>query len=133
MINVRYGIFETNSSSTHAMIMCMEEDYEKLSRGSIMIGGDLLDDGKFVTREAAMTKLRELYEDDPKGFNHEYGIETFEDIEQNETLADEILWREYIAYTLGTYSGEYMDTFVDWFTTPNGEKVYAFGYYGQDG
>lgn len=132
MINVRYGIFETNSSSTHSMIMCMEEDYKKLLTGELMISGYWFDADKFVTREAAMIKLHEIYDEDPSRFNDDYDIKSFEEIENDKSLADELLEREEIAYTLETYGGEYMEDFEDSFTTPSGETVYAFGYYGQN-
>ena len=131
MLNVRTSIWETNSSSTHSMVMCMEEDYKKLLAGELMISGYLLDADTFVTREAAMTKLRELYDEDPDRFNDDYDIQSFEEIENDKLLADELLEREEVAYTLETYGGEYMENFEDSFTTPGGETVYAFGYYGQ--
>lgn len=132
MLNVRTSIWETNSSSTHSMVMCMEEDYKKLLAGELMISGYWLDADKFVTREAAMTKLREFYDNDPDYFKNDYDVESFEEIEKDKSLADDLLAREDIAYTLETYGGEYMENFENSFTTPGGETVYAFGYYGQD-
>lgn len=36
MISVRQNVFETNSSSTHSLCVCTEEDYEKFVRGETM-------------------------------------------------------------------------------------------------
>lgn len=130
MINARNNIWETNSSATHSIIMCMAEDYNKLEHGEIMIGGYHLDNETFVTKEAAMNKLYEFYNDDPISFENEYGVTSFEQIEDDDELANEILAQEEIAYTLENYSGHYCEDFVESFTTPNGEVVYAFGYYG---
>lgn len=30
---IRYGVFETNSSSTHCMVMCTKKEYEDLKNG----------------------------------------------------------------------------------------------------
>lgn len=35
---IRYGVFETNSSSTHSLCICTEDDYDK------WVGGQLLYD-----------------------------------------------------------------------------------------
>ena len=34
---VRKGVFETNSSSTHTMIMCTDEEYQKFEDGEMLI------------------------------------------------------------------------------------------------
>jgi len=36
-IQIRQGVFETNSSSTHSMTICSKEDYEKLTNGEFLI------------------------------------------------------------------------------------------------
>ena len=134
MIKVRNGVWETNSSSVHSLIMCNNDDYKKLLAGELMISGyELLDADRFVTRETAMTKLHELYNENLRRFNYEYGIESFEEIENDKSLADELLEREEIAYTLETYGGEEYEKFDDYFITDGGEKVWAFGYFGRDG
>ena len=33
MKTIRLGTFETNSSSTHSMVICSEEEYEKWANG----------------------------------------------------------------------------------------------------
>ncbi len=33
---VRRGVFETNSSSTHSLIMCSEEEFEAWKRGEVL-------------------------------------------------------------------------------------------------
>lgn len=34
---VRKGVFETNSSSTHSMIMCTGEEYQKFEDGEMLV------------------------------------------------------------------------------------------------
>lgn len=36
MKTIRVGIFETNSSSTHSITLCSEEDYEKWKNGELI-------------------------------------------------------------------------------------------------
>lgn len=38
MIQIRQGVFETNSSSTHNLTMCSDEEYKKLESGELMVG-----------------------------------------------------------------------------------------------
>ena len=129
MIQIRRNIFETNSSSTHAIIICSESDYEKLGRGEIMIAGynSGYDANGFIDRSTAIRILRERYEEDHEGFFKEYGIESFE--ECSEDVINDILAAEEIAYTLDTYGNE-LETYEEFYTTEHGDKIVAFGYYG---
>lgn len=36
MKQVRHSVFETNSSSTHSITICTEDEYEKFKRGELM-------------------------------------------------------------------------------------------------
>ena len=57
---------------------------------------------------------------------YKYLIDTNED-EVNDIFSDERVQtcEEY-------FNNEYFETYEDTYTTPNGEKVVAFGYYGHD-
>ena len=35
-IKIRRGVFETNSSSVHSLVMCTDDDYNKWKRGEIL-------------------------------------------------------------------------------------------------
>lgn len=37
MIQVRTGVFETNSSSTHSLILCMDDTYRRFKNGELFI------------------------------------------------------------------------------------------------
>ena len=48
----RFNSFETNSSSTHSLILCSLEDYEKLKKGELLIDeNDDLIDAKEISSE----------------------------------------------------------------------------------
>lgn len=34
---IRYGVFETNSSSVHSLTMCSEEEFEAWKRGEVLL------------------------------------------------------------------------------------------------
>lgn len=44
MRKVRLGMFETNSSSVHSLVICTKEDYEKFEKGelNLLVYGDQL-------------------------------------------------------------------------------------------
>lgn len=41
MKQIRYGTFETNSSSTHALVLFNDEDYQKFKNGEIVLDDNL--------------------------------------------------------------------------------------------
>ena len=40
MQNIRFRVFETNSSSTHSLCICTAEEYEKFGRGELLYDTD---------------------------------------------------------------------------------------------
>lgn len=53
---VRQSIFETNSSSTHSLTMCMKETYEKWRKGELFF---MQDDNTFCTPEERKTMMKQ--------------------------------------------------------------------------
>lgn len=127
MRQIRRGVFETNSSSVHSITMCSGEEFEKFRNGEVWHindGGywclpDRFSDREWITPEEARQALREYkYYDgpDPSELDDDEvcraldrGVETYENI-----------------------GGEYYETYENKYTTPGGETIYAFGYYGHD-
>ena len=103
-IKIRRGVFETNSSSVHSLVMCTDDDYNKWKAGEILYDKW---ESKLVTLEEA--KKEEGYEDEEE-FNSR-----FLDYDHFNS------W-QYIEY----------ETFEQTFKTPGGEIVHCFGYYGHD-
>lgn len=133
---IRYGVFETNSSSVHSLTMCSEEDFNKWKSGEYLFDTY---EKKFVppfkpsekTIEAAkdeyvrtktdyMKDWEELSETTRKKYIIEYAekndLFNYGDLKTYDTYFN--------SYDLETYSGKY--------TTNNGEVVIAFGKYGHD-
>ena len=126
---IRRGVFETNSSSMHAIVMCMESDYDRWQEGYLYLftgsGWCYPDNNKpeknhFYTREEAIEfeKTDKYVREDVNWTDEE---EVNEILHENEFYDYEYFWNEYCE----DYEG-YEETL----TTPNGDKVVAFGYYG---
>ena len=101
-IQMRTNVFETNSSSTHSIAICTENDYKAFKKGEKLIERNSLKFYDSVEEGMAKDKWAE-----------------------KEDFMTYLEFEEYIS--------EYYEEFEEKFTTPNGEKVVAFGYYGYDG
>lgn len=131
MIKIRYNVFETNSSSVHSLIMTDEDMYKKLECGDLMISGYESDfKEEFITYEQAYKALKEMFKKYPELYT-EYDIDDL-DVCSRE-LIEEIMWHTGVAYTLENYGGEEFEKFKDFYTSPSGDKIVAFGYFGRDG
>ncbi len=119
---IRRGVFETNSSSTHSLTMMMKSDYDRWQTEQLYLyeGGygwefDKPVKNQLYTRDEAVefVKKNEYYKDE-------------EDIDDG-ILKDAgfISWED--------EGSEYLEGFYQEFTTPSGETIVAFGEYGYDG
>lgn len=122
MIQVRYGVFETNSSSTHSLTMMMKSDYERWEKEGLYLFDGYTDgwrsnkpvNGAVYTREEAVEFVKS---------NKYYRVG---DEVDNEELSD---WG-FILFD--DYGDDYLEGFYEEFTTPSGETIVAFGEYGYD-
>lgn len=131
MIQIRTNIFETNSSSVHALIMTDGATYKKLENRELLIGGYDTDfEEEFIPYEKAYEALQERFKKYPEMYV-EYDITDLDACPRD--VIEEIMSYEDIAYTLETYGGEEFEKFEDFYTTKSGEEVVAFGYFGRDG
>ena len=127
MKKIRNKTFETNSSSTHSITMCMESEFLKWKNGEMYWNrwNDELVPKEEVEKE--MAKLREEFIADNPDFD-ENNEEWKEKLEQY--INEDKMYYTYEEFNDYDYI-EY-ETFVDTFETPQGEKVVSFGYYGSD-
>lgn len=84
---IRFGVFETNSSSTHSLTMASKEEFEKWKRGEILFDryGE-----EFITKEEASTDKNKYSGDN---------VITYDDFTDDECL-------EYFEKEHTTTSGE---------------------------
>lgn len=136
MINIRTGVFETNSSSVHSIVLCSANDYEDCVKGKKLYNVNYNYNGRHYIEAPMFVTPEEAAEYDsnypyPEEYRENYwsGWELdFQDEEGD--------WHERQFITVEEYEHAYnymYETFDDSFTTPGGEEVVAFGFYGRDG
>ena len=131
---IRRGVFETNSSSTHSLTMCSEEEFEAWKRGEVLFqewGSE-----NFVSANKLSDydkkKASEDYDDNKDDFQKDW-----------KDLSDEAKQKYYTKYakehgiidedakTYEQYMNEgELETFIQRYTSKNGDKIVAFGEYG---
>ena len=131
---VRRGVFETNSSSTHSITMCLESEYDKWLNGETFLrtiesefGYYDLDElkrprkGKFYTKEQVIQFLK------LKGYSEEEL-----DFDSKEEMEDFFYEKYFVSvdqYNENKVKG-YYEEFEEKYTLGSGENIVAFGYYG---
>lgn len=127
MIKIRYGVFETNSSSIHTLSIAQNEEIDKLKSGELLVNLRWRRNSYLISYEEALQELiKEL---------KEYGNDN-DLIIVNNGDKEEIyhLMYEYdIAEPFNKYlQAEYLEPYEEEFTTKNGDRVLVFGRYGHD-
>ena len=120
MIQIRKNTFETNSSSTHSICICTEEQHEKWSNGELYLNESnswndedkLLGGKRWVTKDEAINFLK----------HYNYICD-----EECDDLDDEL--REHKIYSYDTWGEDYEHDSTS-FETPSGDKMIAECYYG---
>ena len=104
---VRFGTFETNSSSTHSITMCSEDTYNKWKDGKVFYNAC----------------QRKFYPVDKVSF-------------EGNKIDEETKWWVDVYNIPITYDmyfnlfGDSFETYENHYTSENGDKIVAFGYYG---
>lgn len=139
MIQIRYGVFETNSSSTHSLTICEKDEYEDWKEGnSYLITWGYNDEYEtFMPRDVAIEFLKKQAEDNIELIEYylkKFCIDNIEDFFKNKKLVDRVLSEEfgYMSYSeYGEYT-YYYSLFREDYHVENHDLV-IFGYYGYDG
>lgn len=120
---IRRGVFETNSSSVHSLTMCTYDEYKKWENEEVLYWRDRY---KFGTREDIIKELK----------NARYswsGELCYPDVNWNDEVeVNDVFSDEGIQTCEEFFDNEDFKTFEQRYTTPSGEVVVAFGYYGYD-
>lgn len=129
MLQIRTGVFETNSSSTHSLTICEANDFEKFKSGEmIMVSGKIMS-----FKEAIIAGLENRWISDEDKVKLNKLLEDSEaDKEQVLGVLSEILD---VCKNYSDYEANHSDLeqFERSHTTESGDKIVAFGYYGYDG
>lgn len=133
---IRRNVFETNSSSTHSISICSEEEYSKWKNGEL-----LYDDWEESFVEPYKLTDSDM-EDAIKEYEKKKGTywKEWNDLTEEETekwISDYVsmhISKEELGTTYDDYFNcSYLDTYEKYYTTKNGDEVVAFGRYGYDG
>ena len=127
MIQIRRNVFETNSSSTHSITMCMKSDYDLWIKDKVWFIDRY--DAEFLPWNELIeyiTKTQYVDIDDIETIKKDYADGYIERVE--DMLAD------YDVYSYNSwldYKTSEFERYKDEFTTPSGETIVSFGYYGE--
>lgn len=131
MFKIRQGVFETNSSSVHSMIMCSLDQYKDLERGNLLI--DKYKD-TIVTIEEAIDMYNQYCQIENK-IPIDIPKEDALKILCGDEDGDDDEWKQFSLlknYNYNKGEGYYYEDFYDTYVTQSGDTVVAFGYYGND-
>ena len=133
MIKIRYGVFETNSSSVHSLVMCSDNEYQKFVDNELLY--DLWNE-ELITYNKALDKLYQNIKFDAD-FKYHFDLpDDFSRDKLNDFSLGELEY--YLASEVSIYTCNYFFnemeyyTYEDTYRTVHGEVVHAFGYYGHD-
>ena len=119
---IRRGVFETNSSSTHSITMCSGEEYDKWCSGNLLFW---VGKKKFGTKEDIIEELKELTR-----WNNSL---MYPDVNwDDDSVVADIFDSEETQTSDEFFDDEYLETFEETYHTSNGEEVVAFGKFGYD-
>lgn len=109
MIQIRKNVFETNSSSTHSLVITTESEYEKFDKGELV----------YCEWSQGPFKSGKFY---PKTDVDKYAEEMGDDFEESDfkTAKD-------------FFENEYLEFFEEHYTTEHGDNIVVFGVYGYGG
>lgn len=120
MIQVRQGVFETNSSSVHSIAICTKNEFNAWRNGELYRNDGWWRDSilpyakkDFITKDEAMNLISNSFDYRP--------------INEGEDVGE--YFKEYEIYNYENW-GSYYETDVTHYTTPNGEEIVAVCYYG---
>lgn len=134
---IRRGVFETNSSSTHSLTICTEEEFEQWKEGKLLFNkynnthfvkaNKLSDYDKKCAAQHYEDNKDEFFKDwsdlsqsEKEKYYTKYAKENYIANEDDETYEE---WRH----------DDYLEIFVSKYTSKSGDKIVAFGKYGYDG
>ena len=126
---IRRGVFETNSSSTHSLTLILKSDYDKWEKekGFLFTGsgwcypeGNKPQKDHVYTKEEAIAFEKSSKFPPKEDFDWDDEDAVMEMLHDNEWFDSDYYWNYYC---------EEYETFEDTIITPSGDEVIAFGFY----
>ena len=129
MIQIRQGVFETNSSSTHSITIAPESDFNRWKNGDVYLNdgwwsssNDPNKDKTFLTKDEAINLLGSY-----EYYKRNEDLNDMNDEELNE------VFEEWEIYTFENYWDDYLEDYETHYTTEHGDNIIVFGQYGYNG
>lgn len=127
MIKIRYGVFETNSSSVHSLCIAQNDEINKLKSGELLVSLNWRKNNCLISYDEAFQELIE----ELKEYGHNEDL-----IIANSGNKEEIysLMKEYdIAKTFEDYlDSDWLESYEETMITEHGDTIMMFGLYGHD-
>lgn len=121
-IQIRCGVFETNSSSVHSLTMCASDEFQKWKNGEKLFYGN---ENRFDTKENIIKYLKTK-----PSYTGEFcyiGVDWY-DTEKVNDIFDEEGIKTYDQF----FDDNWFETYWQKYTSKSGDEIVAFGYYGHD-
>ena len=127
MIQIRHNVFETNSSSSHSLVVCTKDEYMKFKQGKLFYMNSSAFEKKFLPLEELIDEMFNTHQIDVDAHKELKKMLKKKDIEG---IEDYLL--DYGVYSFNTYGdAEWVDDkYYTEYKTPGGETISIFGYYG---
>ena len=123
---IRLGVFETNSSSTHTLTICSKSDFEKWKRGELLL--DEWSDKFIDVKKISEKDLESYYNSIKKPYYKNY--KDLDD-DERESIKNEYMKNEVSGTTYDDWRDDgYLEIYSQDYKTENGDEVVAFGKYG---
>ena len=127
MFKIRYGVFETNSSSIHTLSIAQNEEIDKLKSGELLVNLSWRKGNYLISYEEALQELIE----ELKEYGNDNDLIIVDNGDKEEIY--HLMYEYDIAESFDRYlEAEYLEPYEEEFTTKNGDRVLVFGRYGHD-
>lgn len=135
---IRRGVFETNSSSTHSLQICSKDEYDRWKNGELVFDSyeDDFIEKEFITNLTDEDKECVKIDYEERKQKYWKSWDELTEQEQEELYQEEINSKLSNKYRYKTYR-DYMynnslETFEEHYTSVSGDKIVCFGKYGYD-
>lgn len=119
---IRFGAFETNSSSTHTLTICSKKEFDEWRNGKVV----------YDKWEGEFVPIIEPTERELEEFGYKYNELSPE--EKEDVKYD---WKKEMHPGLMSYDewgeDDYLESYERSYTTEHGDEIVVFGMYGYEG
>jgi len=137
MYQIRNGVFETNSSSTHSLCICTEDEFAdfKCNKAVWNTNDNKITPTNKITRNY-LKRAEEYYKKQQTPFMKDWdSLSAESQLEFIVSQFDQSYAGDWLFEGTTFYKnwGTELEKFEKHFTTPSGDKMVAFGEFGYDG